>query len=120
VTTRLSESAPTNARQCDRHGGGEATRYVTSRRGGKKSLRSAHGRCGRRRCPAVAEGIRVNGRSMMCVMHHRGGGSRGAGERCRRTAAIGWRSMISGAIAKWGGDIEDEDEVCDGLEGFSR
>jgi hypothetical protein len=49
-------------------------------------------------------------------------GSRGAGERRRGEgkAVQEWRSMVSGAVAKYGGDVADEDEVCDELEVFYR
>jgi len=29
-----------------------------------------------------------------------------------------WRSLVSGAVARYGGEVADEDEVCDELEGF--
>jgi bifunctional DNA primase/polymerase-like protein len=47
-------------------------------------------------------------------------GLRGAGERRRGEgkAVQEWRSMVSGAVAKYGGDVAEEDEVCDELEGF--
>jgi hypothetical protein len=49
-------------------------------------------------------------------------GARGAGERRRGEgkAVQEWRSLVSGAIANWGGEVAEEDEVCNGLEGFSR
>lgn len=47
-------------------------------------------------------------------------GQRGAGERRRGEgkAVSEWRSLVSGAVARYGGEVADEDEVCDGLEGF--
>jgi hypothetical protein len=29
-----------------------------------------------------------------------------------------WRSLVAGAVAKYGGEVEDSDVICDGLEGF--
>lgn len=48
--------------------------------------------------------------------------SRGAGERRRgeQKAISEWRSMIAGAVAKYGGDVADEDFICDELEGFNE
>ena len=47
-------------------------------------------------------------------------GQRGAGERRRGEgkAVQEWRAMVSGAVAKYGGEVMDEDKVCDDLEGF--
>jgi hypothetical protein len=47
-------------------------------------------------------------------------GARGAGERRRGEgkAVQEWRSLVSGAVARYGGEVADSDEVCDGLEGF--
>ena len=47
-------------------------------------------------------------------------GQRGAAERRRGEgkAVSEWRSLVSGAVARYGGEVADEDEVCDGLEGF--
>jgi hypothetical protein len=47
-------------------------------------------------------------------------GQRGAGERRRGEAKAvqEWRSMVSGAVAKYGGEVMKEDIICDELEGF--
>ena len=47
-------------------------------------------------------------------------GQRSGGERRRGEgkAVSEWRSLISIGVSKWGGDVADSDEVCDGLEGF--
>jgi hypothetical protein len=47
-------------------------------------------------------------------------GARGAGERRRGEAKAvqEWRAMVSGAVAKYGGEVEDEDTVCNELAGF--
>jgi hypothetical protein len=47
-------------------------------------------------------------------------GQRGAGERRRGEgkAVSEWRSIVSGAVAKYGGEVADEDSICDELEGF--
>jgi Bifunctional DNA primase/polymerase, N-terminal len=29
-----------------------------------------------------------------------------------------WRSLVAGAVAKYGGEVADEDSICDDLEGF--
>lgn len=45
---------------------------------------------------------------------------RSARERRRgESAAVReWRSLVAGAVAKYGGEVEDSDVICDGLEGF--
>jgi hypothetical protein len=47
-------------------------------------------------------------------------GQRGAGERRRgeNKAVQEWRAMVSGAVAKYGGEVMDEDKICTELEGF--
>jgi hypothetical protein len=47
-------------------------------------------------------------------------GQRGAGERRRGEgkAVQEWRSLVTGAVARYGGEVADEDEVCDELRGF--
>jgi hypothetical protein len=47
-------------------------------------------------------------------------GERGAGERRRGEgkAVQEWRSLVAGAVAKYGGEVADEDTICDELEGF--
>jgi hypothetical protein len=47
-------------------------------------------------------------------------GQRGAGERRRGEgkAVQEWRSMVSGAVAKYGGEVMKDDVVCDDLRGF--
>lgn len=47
-------------------------------------------------------------------------GSRGAGERQRGEgkAVSEWRSLVSGAVSRYGGEVTEEDSVCDELEGF--
>jgi putative DNA primase/helicase len=47
-------------------------------------------------------------------------GQRSGGERRRGEgkAVSEWRALVSGAVAKYGGEVADEDEVCDELEGF--
>ena len=47
-------------------------------------------------------------------------GQRSGDERRRgeNKAVQEWRAMVSGAVAKYGGEVADEDEVCDGLRGF--
>ena len=49
-------------------------------------------------------------------------GQRGAGERRRgeNKAVSEWRSLVTGAVARYGGEVSDSDEVCDGLKGFFR
>jgi bifunctional DNA primase/polymerase-like protein len=49
-------------------------------------------------------------------------GQRGAGERRRGEgkAVQEWRSLVTGAVTKYGGDVADTDEVCDGLGVFER
>ncbi len=47
-------------------------------------------------------------------------GRRGAGQRRRGEgkAVQEWRSLVTGAVARYGGEVAAEDEVCDELEGF--
>jgi hypothetical protein len=47
-------------------------------------------------------------------------GARGPNERRRgQVKAVGeWRSLLGRAIERFGGDVAEEDEVCDGLEGI--
>ena len=47
-------------------------------------------------------------------------GQRGAGQRRRGEgkAVQEWRSLVTGAVARYGGEVAAEDEVCDELEGF--
>lgn len=47
-------------------------------------------------------------------------GSRSADERRRgeAKAVSEWRAMVAGAVAKYGGEVADEDTVCDELRGF--
>lgn len=47
-------------------------------------------------------------------------GQRSASERRRGTgmAVKEWRSLVAGAVAKYGGEVADEDTICDELEGF--
>jgi hypothetical protein len=47
-------------------------------------------------------------------------GQRGAGERRRgeQKAVQEWRSMVSGAVAKYGGEVMKDDVICDELKGF--
>jgi hypothetical protein len=49
-------------------------------------------------------------------------GQRSGAERRRGEgkAVQEWRSLVSGAVARYGGEVADEDEVCDGLRGFNR
>lgn len=45
---------------------------------------------------------------------------RSAGERRRgpSMAVREWRALVAGAVAKYGGEVEDSDVICEGLEGF--
>jgi hypothetical protein len=47
-------------------------------------------------------------------------GQRSGAERRRGEgkAVSEWRSLVSGAVARYGGEVADEDEVCDELRGF--
>jgi hypothetical protein len=47
-------------------------------------------------------------------------GQRSGAERRRGEgkAVSEWRSLVSGAVARYGGVVADEDEVCDELRGF--
>jgi hypothetical protein len=47
-------------------------------------------------------------------------GQRSGGERRRGEgkAVSEWRSLVTGAVANWGGVVAETDEVCDELEGF--
>ena len=49
-------------------------------------------------------------------------GQRGAGERRRgeNKAVQEWRSLVTGAVARYGGEVAEEDEVCDELGVFER
>jgi hypothetical protein len=49
-------------------------------------------------------------------------GQRGAGQRRRGEgkARQEWRSLVTGAVARYGGEVAAEDEVCDELRGFDR
>jgi hypothetical protein len=47
-------------------------------------------------------------------------GARGATERRRGQgqAVSEWRSLVAGAVKKYGGEVADEDSICEDLEGF--
>jgi hypothetical protein len=47
-------------------------------------------------------------------------GQRSGGERRRGEgkAVSEWRALVSGAVARYGGEVADQDEVCDELRGF--
>jgi hypothetical protein len=111
------------------YGGGEPCRYVESvgvrqleavRDGG--SVHESSKLAVAQLVKAAAEGhVGINSalaplrELFIYLLGQRGGGERRRGE---NKAVSEWRAMVSGAVAKYGGEVMKTDEICDELEGF--